>query len=121
MVDNMKLIPKQFKMSTKIGGFLTIFNQMMVIYSTINFLMITRLNYYNSDDIYFQTYFPTYFSFMVTLFFVGLIGMIFTYTVAIPSIYKFTQEQSVKDGRSPTYDKIIEVEKKIDILMENKK
>ena len=117
----MNILPKQLKISTTIGGFLTIANEVMFIFSTLNFLMITRMNYFNSDDSYIRDYFPTYTIFMLAMFLSGIIAMIFTYIIIIPSKYKFAQEQSIKDNRSPTYDKIIELEKKIDILMENKK
>lgn len=106
----------QLKMSTKLGGVLVLVSEVMFIFSIFNFLMISRLNYYSSDDTYIKAVFPEYLHFLGSMLLCGLLGMAFAYMIIIPSKHKFNQEQAVKDGRSPTYRKIIELEDKIDAL-----
>ncbi|MDK2824982.1 hypothetical protein SAMN04488589_0279 [Methanolobus vulcani] len=111
-----KLVPKQRKMSTRIGGLLIIVGETMFLFSLLNFLMITRLQYYNSGDSFMRTLFPHYLLFLAALFIVAFLGMWLTYVYVFPSKQRFSQEQAIKDDRSPMYNKILELEDDIDEL-----
>jgi uncharacterized membrane protein SpoIIM required for sporulation len=111
-----KIIPKQRKMSTRIGGLLIIVGETMFLFSLLNFLMITRLQYYNSGDSFMRTLFPHYLLFLAALFIVAFLGMWLTYVYVFPSKQRFSQEQAIKDDRSPMYNKILELEDDIDEL-----
>ncbi|WP_255335755.1 hypothetical protein [Methanosarcina sp. KYL-1] len=104
-----KIIPRQRKMSTRIGGFLILISETMFLFSILNFLMISRLQYYSSGDSYIRTVFPHYLFFLGAMGCVGLTAMFIIYTYILPSKQRFSQEQAVKDNRSPMYDRIIEV------------
>jgi hypothetical protein len=39
--------------------------------------------------------------------------MMFTYVYIFPSKQKFSQEQAIKDDRSPMYQKILEIQKEL--------
>lgn len=111
-----KLIPKQRKMSTKLGGFLIIVGEIMFLFSLLNFLMITRLQYYSSGDSFIRILFPDYLIFMGAMFVLTLIAMWITYVYILPSKQLFSQEQSIKDNRSPIYNEIIEIHGEISEL-----
>ncbi|MDD2439763.1 MAG: hypothetical protein PHD41_06080 [Methanosarcinaceae archaeon] len=105
-----KLIPKQRRMSTKVGGFLILVSETMFLFSILNFLMISRLQYYSSSDSFIRLIFPHYFVFLGAMGAIGLAAMFFVYTYILPSKQRFSQEQAVKDSRSPTYNKLLEVQ-----------
>jgi predicted membrane protein len=111
-----KIIPKQRKMSTRIGGLLIIVGETMFLFSLLNFLMITRLQYYSSGDSFMRVLFPHYLLFLAALFVVAFIGMWLTYVYVFPSKQRFSQEQAIKDDRSPMYNKILDLEDDIDEL-----
>jgi predicted membrane protein len=108
-----RLIPKQRKMSTQIGGLLIIVGETMFLFSILNFLMITRLQYYSSGDNFFRLLFPNYLLFLIGLSAVAFIGMWLTYVYVFPSKQKFSQEQAIKDDRSPMYNTILEMQKEL--------
>jgi len=97
-------------MSTKIGGLLIIVGETMFLFSLLNFVMITRLQYYSSGDSFIRTIFPDYLFFLAGMFVVAAIGMWLTYVYVFPSKQRFSQEQAIKDNRSPMYDRIIKVQ-----------
>ncbi len=105
-----RIIPRQRKMSTRVGGFLILMSETMFLFSILNFLMISRLQYYSSGDSYIRALFPHYLFFLGAMGFVGLTAMFFIYTYILPSKQRFSQEQAVKDNRSPTYNKLLEVQ-----------
>ena len=105
-----KLIPQQKNMSTKVGGLLIIVGETMFLFSLLNFVMITRLQYYSSGDSFIRTIFPDYLFFLAGMFMVAAVGMWLTYVYVFPSKQRFSQEQAIKDNRSPMYDRIIEVQ-----------
>ncbi|AKB26149.1 hypothetical protein MSMTP_2680 [Methanosarcina sp. MTP4] len=108
-----RIIPKQRKMSTRVGGFLILISETMFLFSILNFLMISRLQYYSSGDSYIRAVFPHYLFFLGAMGFVGLTAMFFIYTYILPSKQRFSQEQAVKDSRSPTYNKLLEVQEEL--------
>jgi hypothetical protein len=104
------IIPKQRKMSTRLGGFLILISETMFLFSILNFLMISRLQYYSSGDSYIRAVFPHYLFFLGAMGFVGMTAMFLIYVYILPSKQRFSQEQAVKDSRSPTYNKLLEVQ-----------
>ncbi len=104
------IIPKQRKMSTRLGGFLILISETMFLFSILNFLMISRLQYYSSGDSYIRAIFPHYLFFLGAMGFVGMTAMFLIYVYILPSKQRFSQEQAVKDSRSPTYNKLLEVQ-----------
>ena len=108
-----KLIPQQKNMSTKVGGLLIIVGETMFLFSLLNFVMITRLQYYSSGDSFIRTIFPDYLFFLAGMFVVAAAGMWLTYVYVFPSKQRFSQEQAIKDNRSPMYDRIIEVQEDV--------
>ena len=108
-----KLIPKQKNMSTRVGGLLIIVGETMFLFSLLNFVMITRLQYYSSGDSFIRTIFPDYLFFLSGMIAVAAAGMWLTYVYVFPSKQRFSQEQAIKDNRSPTYDRILEVQEDV--------
>jgi len=108
-----KLIPQQKNMSTKVGGLLIIVGETMFLFSLLNFVMITRLQYYSSGDSFIRTIFPDYLFFLAGMFAVAAAGMWVTYVYVFPSKQRFSQEQAIKDNRSPMYDRILEVQEDV--------
>ncbi|ABE51695.1 hypothetical protein [Methanococcoides burtonii] len=104
-----RLIPQQKATSTRLGGLLILVGETMFLFSLLNFLMITRIQYYSSNDTLFRTLFPEYTFFLVGMIVVAFIGMWLTYVYIFPSKQKFSQEQAIKDGRSPMYDKLVQM------------
>ncbi len=108
-----KLIPQQKNVSTKVGGLLIIIGETMFLFSLLNFVMITRLQYYSSGDSFIRTIFPDYLFFLAGMFAVAAAGMWITYVYVFPSKQRFSQEQAVKDNRSPMYDRILEIQEDV--------
>lgn len=104
-----RLIPQQRSTSTRLGGLLILVGETMFLFSLLNFLMITRIQYYSSNDTLFRTLFPEYMFFLVGMIVVAFIGMWLTYVYIFPSKQKFSQEQAIKDGRSPMYDRLVQM------------
>ncbi len=104
------MVPEQKKISTRVGGLLIIVGETMFLFSLLNFLMITRLQYYSSGDTFMRRIFPDYMLFLLGMFVVAFIGMWITYVYVFPSKQRFSQEQAIKDNRSPMYNKIVEVQ-----------
>jgi hypothetical protein len=111
-----RIVPKQRKMSTRVGGLLIIVGETMFLFSLLNFLMITRLQYYSSGDSFMRTLFPHYLFFLAALFIAAFRGMWLTYVYVFPSKQRFAQEQSIKDDRSPLYNKVLDIESEIEEL-----
>lgn len=105
-----QLIPRQRRMTTRLGGFLVLMSETMFLFSILNFLMISRLQYYNSGDSYIRAVFPHYLLFLGAMGFAGLAAMWVIYVYVLPSKQRFAEEQAIKDNRSPTYDRILEVQ-----------
>jgi len=105
-----QLIPRQRKMTTRLGGFLVLMSETMFLFSILNFLMISRLQYYSSGDSYIRAVFPHYLLFLGAMGLVGITAMWIIYVYILPSKQRFAEEQAVKDNRSPTYDKILQVQ-----------
>ncbi len=108
-----KFIPKQKRMSTTLGGMLILLSETMFMFSLLNFLLITRIQYYNPGDVYMRQLFPNYLLFLGILITAALLGMIFVYVFILPSKMAFSQQQAVKDDRSPTHNLLLEVNSEI--------
>ena len=109
----MSIIPKQMKMSTQIGGFLMLLARTMSFVSIFNFIMITRIQYYNNDDDFIRIIFPHYSWFFSVVVVVTLIAMTIIYVFVIPSEIKFSNYQSVKDERNPLFNLLKEVSEEL--------
>jgi len=53
-----RLIPKQKRMSTTLGGMLILVGETMFLFSLFNFVLVTRIQYYNPGDAYMRQLFP---------------------------------------------------------------
>ena len=111
-----RIIPKQRRMSTKVGGLLIIVGETMFLFSLLNFLMITRLQYYSYGDSFMRTLFPHYLFFLAALLVAAFIGMWLTYVYIFPSKQRFSQEQSIKDDRSPMYNTLLEMKEELNVM-----
>lgn len=107
-----KLIPPQIHIPY-IGGFLTLINQVMFFFSVFNFLMLSRITYYNSGDSFISMIFPSYLWFFAAYCVIGLILCVFVWVVILPSQNAFAQRQAVMH-HNPTYEKICLIEKKLE-------
>jgi len=108
-----RVIPKQKKTSTRVGGLLIIVGETMFLFSLLNFLMITRLQYYSAGDSFIRSIFPDYLFFLGGMIVVAFIGMWATYVYIFPSKQRFSQEQAIKDDRSPMYNRIVEMQEEV--------
>lgn len=108
-----RFIPKQKRMSTTLGGLLILVSETMFLFSMLNFLLVTRIQYYNPGDAYIRQLFPYYLLFLGVLGAAAFLAMIFVYVFILPSKMVFSQEQAVKDNRSPTYNLLAEVSREL--------
>ncbi|MCG7849364.1 MAG: hypothetical protein MIO93_09335 [ANME-2 cluster archaeon] len=53
-----KFIPQQKRMSTTVGGMLILVSETMFLFSMLNFVLVTRIQYYNPGDAYMRQLFP---------------------------------------------------------------
>jgi len=104
-----RFIPKQKRMSTTVGGMLILVGETMFLFSLFNFVLVTRIQYYNPGDAYMRQLFPNYLLFLGVLAAAALVSMIFVYIFILPSKMVFSQQQAVKDDRSPTHNLLMEV------------
>ena len=96
-------------MSTTLGGMLILVGETMFLFSLFNFVLVTRIQYYNPGDAYMRQLFPNYLLFLGVLAAAALLAMIFVYIFILPSKMVFSQQQAVKDERSPTHNLLMEV------------
>lgn len=108
-------VPKQIQLPY-VGALYDLSGRVFHFISIANFILMTRVYYYNPGDSYLQDTFSSYFLFMLScgIFGVFLSGLVYAFVV--PGHNKFQQEQAVLDGRSPIYEKLCELERKIDAL-----
>ena len=59
-----RFIPKQKRMSTTVGGMLILVGETMFLFSLFNFVLVTRIQYYNPGDAYMRQLFPSKIAFM---------------------------------------------------------
>ena len=96
-------------MSTTLGGMLILVGETMFLFSMLNLVLVTRIQYYNPGDAYMRQLFPNYLLFLGTLGAAALLAMILVYIFILPSKVVFSQQQAVKDERSPTHNLLMEV------------
>jgi hypothetical protein len=111
-----RFIPRQKRMSTTLGGMLILVSETMFLFSMLNFVLVTRIQYYNPGDGYMRHLFPNYMLFLCTLAAAALLAMIFVYIFILPSKMVFSQQQAVKDERSPTHNLLMEVHRELQEL-----
>ncbi len=110
-----KFIPKQIELPY-IGALYDLSGRVFYFISVANFILMTRVYYYNQSDSLLRDIFGSYFVFMSVCGIFGMVMAAAAYACIVPSHNKYLQEQAVLDGRSPTYEKLCELEKKIDRL-----
>ncbi|KAF5425439.1 MAG: hypothetical protein C5S44_00300 [Candidatus Methanocomedens sp.] len=103
-------------MSTTVGGMLILVGETMFLFSMLNFVLVTRIQYYNPGDAYMRQLFPNYLLFLGALAAAALLAMIFVYIFVLPSKMVFSQQQAVKDERSPTHNLLMEVHRELQEL-----
>ena len=108
-----RFVPQQKRMSTTMGGLLILVSETMFLFSMLNFLLVTRIQYYNPGDPYMRQLFPHYLVFLAALASAALVAMVIVYVFILPSKMVFSQQQAVKDDRSPTYNLLMEVHKEL--------
>jgi len=62
-----RFVPQQKRMSTTMGGLLILVSETMFLFSMLNFLLVTRIQYYNPGDPYMRQLFPHYLVFLAAL------------------------------------------------------
>ncbi|KAF5413192.1 MAG: hypothetical protein C5S43_00665 [Candidatus Methanocomedens sp.] len=62
-----KFIPQQKRMSTILGGMLILVSETKFLFSMLNFVLVTRIQYYNPGDAYMRQLFPNYLLFLGVL------------------------------------------------------
>ena len=97
-----------------IGAVYELANRVMFIFSAFNFLMVSVVTYTASETV--RHMFSSFWLFLLMYALIGILTAIFSYVVIIPSQNKFAQEQAVIEGRSPLYEKVCDIEKKIEEL-----
>ncbi len=108
-----KFIPQQKRMSTTVGGMLILVSETMFLFSMLNFVLVTRIQYYNPGDAYMRQLFPNYLLFLGALAAGALLAMILVYMFILPSKMTFSQQQAVKDERSPTYNLLTQMHREL--------
>jgi hypothetical protein len=103
-----KFIPKQIHIPY-VGALWTLSGIVLTLVNAVSFLFQTRLYYYNQDDSLLKDVFGSYVVYMVAFVLLGVIMLALAYAVILPALNSFQQAQAVKDGRSPTYEKLCEV------------
>jgi hypothetical protein len=107
-----RLIPKQKRMSTTLRGMLILLSETMFMFSLLNFLLITRIQYYNPGDAYMRQLFSNYLLFLGILITAALLGMLFVY---VPPRQDGIFPATGSKGR-PTHNLLIEVNSEIKSL-----
>jgi len=103
-------------MSTTLGGMLILVGETMFLFSMLNFVLVTRIQYYNPGDAYMRQLFPNYLLFLGVLAAAAMLAMILVYIFILPSKMMFSQQQAVKDERSPTHNLLMEVQMELQEL-----
>jgi hypothetical protein len=90
------------------------------IFNCLNYLLMTRVYYFNTGDSLIRDTFKSYGLFLFTAFLLFAVLSVVLYVIVVPSHNKFVQDQSYIDGRSILYDSVcsvndnvIELQKKI--------
>ena len=106
-----KYIPKQVHVPY-IGAFLNLLGNVLFLFSIANFIMTTWI-FYNLSEEHSKIHiiFPHFIYFFISYCIVGFLLCLLCWIFIIPSQNKFAQEQAVIEGRSPTYEKICEIER----------
>lgn len=107
-----EFLPKQWL--RYLGATKTFAGRARFYFSYPQFLMISVVFYYDSQLI--QSYFPNIYGWVAALVLLGLASMVFEYVVVYPAEVIFNRGQNERSGRSPTYDKLLDLEEKLDAL-----
>ena len=111
-MDLSKVIPKQINVPY-VGALWTLSGIVLTLVNAVSFLFQTRLYYYNQEDSLLKDLFGSYFVYMAAFIALGGLMLVFAYAVILPALNKFQQEQAVKEGRSPLYEKLCAVDERL--------
>ncbi len=100
-------------MSATMGGLLILVSETMFLFSVLNFLLVTRIQYYNpSDSYYMRQLFPHYLAFLAALTCcAGDEGS--SCTSSSCQARWCSPNSRLRDDRSPTYNLLREVHKEL--------
>lgn len=112
-----KYIPKQVQVPY-LGALFDLVSKALAIAGAFNFIALTRNWFYDENDTILRDIFSSYVIFMIVVSLAGFVLLLVIYIVFVPSINSHIQEQAVKDGRSPTFEKICENSIKLQNLEE---
>lgn len=105
-------LPKQVNIPY-VGAMWTLFGLSLTIYSGINFIMQSRVAYYNQGDSLWRDIFGSYTLYIGSQV-ISLLGvMAFMHFCVFPSINKYQQEQAVKNGISPMFEEIKSISERL--------
>lgn len=107
-------LPKQHNIPY-LGGIWTLAGYVAFFYSCLNTFWIIIIAYSSTEEI--RNVFQSYLLFFACNIFIGFLFLVFCYKYVIPSTITFQQVQSVIDKRNPIYEKVCEIERKLDELI----
>lgn len=119
-MDITKFIPKQVHVPF-IGAVYDIAGKAFLFVTITNFLLNTRLYYYNTGDTLIRDSFSSYWLFLAVLFAFGLLMLALVWVFILPSYNAYAQKQSVIDGRSPMYELLCEVNERLKKIEEERR
>lgn len=96
-----------------IGAVYELLSRVSFLYSLVSQILMTRLYFYNSDDSLLKEFFGSYWLFIGFLILICWLLSWVAWAFVIPSQNKFCQEQAVIEGRSPTYELLLEIQQEI--------
>lgn len=109
-----RFVPKQKEISGWLGGLSFLLRQTVFYFSAVNLVMITHVFYVTSPTV--QSFFGSYWLFLVVLGLGLLALMAFEYVVMLPSMFRFQQQQLYMSRRSPIYEEVLEIKRRLEEL-----
>lgn len=116
-MDLSRFIPKQIHVPY-LGALFDLTGKVFFAINAASFVMLTRTTYYSQNDSLLRDTFGSYALFMLAGIISGIGLLYIAYVFLIPSLNSYTQQQAVIEGRSPTYEKICEINERLKKLEE---
>jgi hypothetical protein len=111
-VDIAKYIPRQVHIPF-VGALYDLLGKAFFFVTVANFILNTRLYYYNTGDTLIRDSFSSYWLFLTALVSFGLVMLGFVWVFILPSYNSYAQKQSVIEGRSPMYELLCEMNERL--------
>lgn len=92
-----------------VGALWDLAGRVAFVFNCLNYLLMTRVYYFNTGDSLIRDTFQSYSMFLFIAFALFAVLSIILYKFVVPAHNQFTQEQSYLDGRSPLFDKVVEL------------